>query len=117
MSSTITVSAPKVERTADFDISAKIATDLDGYEELYGADALTNLITRMIITDLRNGSRAKMEVEGDGLQDDEMIAAWIADWKPGNRRTGKSKKEKATEALERLSPEEQMELLQQYNAG
>ena len=108
----INVKAPKAAREADFNIEDKLFTSSTSYIEAYGEEATVNLITRMIVTDLRNGARAKMDVIGDKAVSDEAITAWIAEWKPGNRKAAKSKTEKTLDAFESLTEEQQIAALQ-----
>jgi hypothetical protein len=112
----INVKAPTTGRELDVDVAEKLITSAEEAIEAYGEEPIVNLINRQIVTDIRNGVRAKLNVEGDNEMTDEQVIEWVGGWVPGVRKAAKSKSEKAMDAFEGLDAVAQAELLQALQA-
>jgi len=101
----LTINAPKVERKITIDVPE--FADVNEMIAAYGEEGVKNLAERMMINDLRNGGRRQLE---DG-KEDEVIHQWAAEWKPGQKRTGVDRAEKAFNSFKKLDKEAQLELI------
>jgi len=112
----ITVKAPTTGREITVSVDEKLIETSEQGIETYGEAPIVSLLNRQIVTDIRNGVRAKMNTEGDDAMSDEQVVEWVSDWTPGNRKAAKSKSEKALDAFEGLDAVAQAELLQKLQA-
>jgi hypothetical protein len=86
---------------------------LDESVELFGEEVVHSVFVAQAKVKAQSFVRSKLE---SGATDDEIQAA-LDEWKLGVvKRSGKTKEEKALDAIQKLSPEEKAELIARLEA-
>lgn len=98
---------PSVEVEYDF------GDNLKAMVEKFGEDIIFQHAKGSLVVALQGWLRSLLDREKTPAD----IQKEVKDWKPGQRRQGKTPKEKATEALAALSPEERAAVLKQMKAA
>jgi len=94
-------------------IPFNFGANLDEAVELYGEDVVFQKYRQAAVVDLQAAIRRHLQpdAEGKSKTDEEIITA-LSEWKPGLvTRTRKSPKEKALEALQKMSEEDRAALM------
>lgn len=86
---------------------------LEDMVKRFGEETVKSHASRSIVIALQAHLRAEV---AKGKTQDE-IQATVKDWRPGERRKGKSLQEKVRETLGKLSPQERAALLKEYRTG
>lgn len=94
---------PSVEVDYDF------GDDLDSLIKNFGTDIVFQHAKGSLVVALQGWLRSLLD-RGTSAAD---IQKEVKNWKPGQRRQGKTQKEKAAELISKLSPEERAALLKQ----
>jgi hypothetical protein len=94
------------EVAADFDFGG---TDLAGLVDRFGETAVYKQALGALTVTAQSGLRSQFK-QGKSPQE---IQAWAKEWKPGERKAGKSPREKLMEQLAGMTPEERAALLKE----
>ena len=105
--------ADKPGHSASVEYPALDAADLATLVSSFGDDAVFNHAKRSFIVSLQSFIRSQIEAD----KTPEEIQEAINDWKPGQKRPGKSPQERAQELLAKMTPEERQRLLQEYGVN
>ena len=112
-SSVTNVAAKLKDSDHSITIPYNFGANLEEAIELFGEDVVFQKYRQSAIVDLQAAIRRHLQPGEDGKvkSDDEIINA-LSEWKPGlTTRTRKSAKDKAMEALTKMSAEERQALM------
>lgn len=96
------------EATVEFDTGANLTEAV----ELFGDEVVFNRFRAGLIIDVQANIRRMLALDNPKSSDEIQEA--ISDWMPGVKSKGKSKAEKANEAISKLSTQERAALFAQY---
>lgn len=97
-------------KSATVDYQPLDAADIESLVSSFGEDAVFNHAKRSFVVGLQSFIRTQIEA---GKSQEEIQTA-CQDWKPGQRRPGKSPQERIQEQMNKLTPEQRAALLQEY---
>ena len=86
--------------------------DISALTDKFGSDVVFSHARRSFVVALQSYIRTQIEA---GKSPEEIQTA-AANWKPGQRKAGKSISERASDMLSKLSPQERAALLKEYKA-
>lgn len=107
------ISAQRKKTGTSVDVEVDLPTDLDSLVARYGADSVFSHAKGSMIVALQGFMRGQL----DRGKTTEEITAGVAEWKPGQKRPGKSPQEKARESIAALSAEDRAALLKEIRAS
>ena len=102
--------ADKPGASATVDYPALDAEDLATLTEHFGEDTVFAHAKRSFVVSLQSYMRTQIEA---GKTPEEIQASCV-DWKPGQKRPGKSPAERVQELMAKMSPSDRESLLKEY---
>lgn len=106
------VTAKKGKDGTPVTVDVDFGDNLAAMVSKFGQDVVFNHARGSITVALQGWIRSQLDAEPPKTADQIIAAA--KDWKPGQRKQGKSPQEKAKEQLAKLSPEQRAALLKEY---